>query len=66
MDDIRAAIKRIPPVTRYYLGITLVLSFCMTYQIISPYNLLLDWPSVFRGQIWRVLTTFFFLGPFSM
>jgi len=47
MDDLRAAIKRIPPVTRYYLGITLLFSFCMTYAILSPYNLLLDWTSVF-------------------
>ena len=66
MDEIRAAIKRIPPVTRYFLGITLFLSFCMTYQIISPYNLVMDWTSVFSGQIWRLISTFFFVGPFSM
>ena len=66
MDDIREAIRKIPPVTRYYCGITLLFSFCMTYQIISPYTLLLDWDAVFRGQIWRLVTTFFFVGPFSM
>ena len=66
MDDIRAAIKRIPPVTRTFLGVTLLLSFCMTYQIVSPYNLVLDWTSVFQGQVWRIITTFFFVGPFSM
>jgi len=66
MDEIKAAIKKMPPVTRYFLGITLLFSFCMTYQIISPYSLVLDWPSVFSGQVWRVLTTFFFVGPFSM
>ena len=66
MDDARAAIKRIPPVTRYYLGITLLMSFCMTYQILSPYALFLDWTAVFQGQIWRICTTFFFVGPFSM
>ena len=66
MDDIRAAIGRIPPVTRYCLAITLFLSFCMTYSILSPYSLLLDWSAVFQGQVWRVVTTFFFVGPFSM
>ena len=66
MDDIRAAIMRVPPVTRYFLGVTLLLSFCMTYGIISPYSLLLDWTAVFQGQVWRIVTTFFFVGPFSM
>ena len=66
MEDISTAIKKIPPVTRYYLGIALLLSFCMTYQIISPYALVLEWSGVFSGQIWRIFTTFFFIGPFSM
>ena len=67
MDDIREAIGRIPPVTRYFLGITFLLSFCMTYSILSPYNLVLDMPPVFtKFQIWRLITTFFFAGPFSM
>jgi len=38
----------------------------MTYGIISPYSLLLDWTAVFQGQVWRIVTTFFFVGPFSM
>jgi len=43
------------------------MSFCMTYSIISPYKLFLDFPSVFyQGQIWRLITTFFFAGGFSM
>ena len=66
MDDMIAGFKKVPPVTRYYLLITLLFSFCMTYQIINPYSLVLDWSSVFSGQIWRVLTTFFFVGPFCM
>ncbi len=66
MDDIRASINQIPPVTRYTLGVTLLLSFCLTYQIISPYSVMLDWPSVFQGQVWRIFTTFIFVGPFSM
>ena len=66
MDDLRAGIKRIPPVTRYSLGLTLLLSFCCTYSILSPYSLILDWTAVFQGQVWRIITTFFFVGPFSM
>ena len=67
MDGVREAIMKIKPVTRWYLGITLFFSFCMTYGIIPADKLVLDWHSVFyQGQIWRVLTTFFFVGPFSM
>jgi Derlin-2/3 len=47
MEGVKEAISKIPPVTRYYLGGTLLMSFCMTYSIISPYVLFLDFPSVF-------------------
>ena len=67
MDDFKRFVGQIPPVTRYYCGITLLLSFCMTYQIISPYVLFLDWNQViYKGHIWRIFTSFFFIGPFSM
>jgi Derlin-2/3 len=67
MEGLKEAIAKILPVTRYYLGGTLLMSFCMTYRIISPYVLFLDFPSVFyQGQIWRLVTTFFFAGGFSM
>lgn len=66
MEDFKTYIRQIPPVTRYYLGITLLLSFCMTYQIISSYSLFLFWDLVFKGQIWRLITPFFFAGGFSM
>ena len=66
MDGIKEMVGKIPPVTRYFLGITLLLSFCMTYTIISPYALFLDFPSVGRGEVWRLVSTFFFAGGFSM
>jgi len=49
MDDFKTYIKQIPPVTRYFMGGTLLLSFCMTYQIISPYSLFLTFHQAF-GQ----------------
>ena len=66
MDGIREGIMKIKPVTRYFLGITLFFSFCMTYDVIGGDKLVLDWASVFKGQIWRIFTTFFIVGPFSM
>ena len=67
MDSFKQFVMQIPPVTRFFCGFTLLLSFVMTYQIISPYALLLDFSLVFgKFHIWRLITTFFFLGPFSM
>ena len=57
---------QVSPVTRYFMGITLLLSFCMTYQIISPYSLFLTFDLVGKGQVWRLITTYFFAGGFSM
>ena len=57
---------QVPPVTRYFTGLTFLLSFCMTYQIISVYKLFLIFEDVGHGQIWRIFTTYLFAGPFSM
>ena len=57
---------QVPPVTRYFMGITFLMSFCMTYQIISYNSLFLIFEYVGHGQVWRLFTTYFFAGPFSM
>lgn len=68
MDDFKAYIKKIPPVTRYYCGTVLLLSFCMTYKIVSPYAIILDWAKVWHPnyQLWRIFSSFFYAGGFSM
>jgi hypothetical protein len=42
MEEIKEAIMKIPPVSRYYIGLVFTLSFVTTYRIVSPYSLLLD------------------------
>ena len=42
MEDIKEAILKIPPVSRYYIGLVFTLSFVTTYRILSPYTLILD------------------------
>lgn len=42
MEDIKEYYMQIPPVTRYYLTLVFILTFCMTYKILSPYSLILD------------------------
>jgi len=66
MEDIKTYLRQIPPVTRYYMGATLLLSFCVTYQIVNVYSVFLVFYKIGEGEIWRVLTTYFFAGGFSM
>ena len=67
MEDLKTYIGQISPVTRYFMGTTFLLSFCMTYKIISPYSLFLTFEKAFKEfQLWRLVTTFFFAGEFSM
>jgi hypothetical protein len=46
--DIMDAIKKIAPITRYYMGGIFFMSFCLTYKILSPYSVLLDFEALFR------------------
>ena len=48
MDDFKAYFNSIPPVTRYFCGITFLLSFCITYKIISPYALFLTYDYIVK------------------
>ena len=46
MEEIKEAILRIPPVSRYYIGLVFLISFSVTYKLISPFNLILDFDAV--------------------
>ena len=47
MDDIKEMIMKIPPVSRYYIGLVFLLSFATTYRILSPYSLVLELEKTF-------------------
>jgi hypothetical protein len=67
MEDIKKYIKQVKPVTRYYMGLCFLMSFCVTYKIVSVFAVLLDWKEVWNNyQVWRIFTSFFFAGGFSM
>lgn len=43
-----------------------IASFGMTYSILSPYQLILDFHYVYsKFHLWRIFTTFIFAGKFS-
>jgi Derlin-2/3 len=67
MDGIKSFLMAIPPLTRTFTLGTFFLSLCMTYKILNPYVCLLYLPDAFtKLQLWRLVTTFFYAGPFSM
>ena len=66
MSEIMEFYKSIPPFTRYFMTGVFALSFMITYKMVSPYSILLDFSLVFKKlQLWRLFTCFLFAGPFS-
>jgi Derlin-2/3 len=59
-------IRQVPPLTRYMVGGTFMISLGMTYKLLNPYNMVLVYENVFKNfHIWRLLTTFMFAGSFG-
>ena len=66
MSEIVEFYKSIPPFTRYFMTGVFSLSFLLTYKLISPYKIILDFALVFKKlHLWRLFTCFLYAGPFS-
>ncbi|CAL9008440.1 unnamed protein product [Prunus brigantina] len=58
--------RSLPPVSKTY-GVACFMTAAALYlQLYDPWNIALDYGLVIkRFQVWRLITSFFFLGPFS-
>ncbi|EIE24873.1 Derlin-1 [Coccomyxa subellipsoidea C-169] len=56
----------LPPIIRLYGTACVATTMAVTLGLINPMSLLLDWPSVFKGQIFRLVASFIFLGKPSI
>eukprot|EP00741_Cyanophora_paradoxa_P004805 tig00000829_g4662.t1 len=57
----------LPKVSRCYLTAAFLATCATTFKIVSPYKLVLDYSLVFyKFQIWRLVSCFVWLGPFSL
>ena len=57
----------LPPLTRYWTTLTVLVSVLVQCQILTPYQLFFSPRSVFlKSQYWRLLTTFLYFGPFNL
>ncbi len=54
------------PITKYYMCIVFGITLCVTYGMLSPYYLMIEYSRAFANlEIWRLLTCFCFAGKFS-
>ncbi|KAJ1612107.1 transmembrane domain-containing protein [Cryptosporidium canis] len=59
--------KNLPPITRSFLTLTFVLTLMVTFGMLNPWYIIFDWGYILnKAQVWRFLTSFFFVGPFSL
>ncbi|KAL4075140.1 Derlin [Scleroderma yunnanense] len=58
---------QVPPVTRAWLLLSVATSLAVQCQVVTPLQLYFSYKSAFTNtQPWRILTTFFYFGPFSL
>ncbi|KAF2446347.1 DER1-domain-containing protein [Karstenula rhodostoma CBS 690.94] len=56
-----------PVCTRWWMTAALSASLLVQCRIVSPFQLFYSFRTVFvRSQYWRLITTFFYFGPFSL
>jgi len=64
---IEAWITQIPPITRGWLALSVLISLAVQCQIVTPLQLYFSWKSAFvNAQPWRAVTTFFYFGSISL
>eukprot|EP00455_Lapot_gusevi_P008635 TRINITY_DN1378_c0_g1_i9.p1 TRINITY_DN1378_c0_g1~~TRINITY_DN1378_c0_g1_i9.p1 ORF type:complete len:244 (-),score=51.61 TRINITY_DN1378_c0_g1_i9:387-1010(-) len=53
----------IPPITRAYMTGALLTTAACAFDLISPFSLYFSWDlMISKGQVWRLITNFFFFG----
>ncbi|CEM27117.1 unnamed protein product [Vitrella brassicaformis CCMP3155] len=67
--DLLKAFDRTPPITKGYLLTSAFLTggaYFLTAKKVFPRELMYDWKKVLQGQIWRLMTGFFYIGDFGL
>lgn len=59
--------RNIPIVTRTFLTLSVVTSVAITFEVLSPFHLYLNYELVWKNlEIWRILTTFLFFDRLGL
>ncbi|MES1916197.1 MAG: hypothetical protein MHM6MM_008041 [Cercozoa sp. M6MM] len=62
MSDIVDWFLRIPPVTRFYMGGAVLTTVLCWANVLSPFSLFFSTKKVLKGEVWRLLSSFFFFS----
>eukprot|EP01061_Rhynchopus_euleeides_P041888 TRINITY_DN73200_c0_g1_i1.p1 TRINITY_DN73200_c0_g1~~TRINITY_DN73200_c0_g1_i1.p1 ORF type:complete len:213 (+),score=73.59 TRINITY_DN73200_c0_g1_i1:227-865(+) len=66
MAEIEQAYYAIPVVTRLYLTLAVLTAGAVTFDFLSPLSLYLNYNLVWKGEVWRLLTSFVYFDTFSV
>lgn len=67
MNNFEAWYKSIPVITRTYLTLAAITSAAVTFELLSPLNLYLNFFLAFKKmELWRLITNFVFLDKFGI
>eukprot|EP01066_Platyproteum_vivax_P007120 Platyproteum_vivax@DN2712_c0_g1_i1.p1 len=61
------ALLRLPPVTKFYVTATVILTLLVSFDVLSPFSLYLNWNLIMKQfQVWRVITCFLYIGQLNL
>jgi Derlin-2/3 len=66
MDGILQSYWELPPITRSYASLCFCTSLLCQLDILNPFILYLNWHKIWSGEVWRLLTNFFYYGQFGL
>jgi len=64
--DLMSWYMNVPLITRLYLTGAFLTTAACTFEYISPYSLYFDWTLIYHGQVWRLISSYFYFGEFSI
>nr|BAT25219.1 host Der [Nitzschia sp. IriIs04] len=64
--DVLSWYMGIPVISRLYLTGALLTTAACAVEFTTPYSLYFSWDLVFKGQVWRLITSYLFFGAFSI
>lgn len=64
--DFMSWYTEIPVISRIYLTGAFLTTAACAVELTTPYSLYFNWDLVFKGQVWRLVTSYLFFGAFSV
>ncbi|KAH7103145.1 Der1-like protein [Auriculariales sp. MPI-PUGE-AT-0066] len=67
MPGIEAWLAQVPPITRAWMVLAVLVSVAVQCQLITPLQLYFSVDTaVYKSEVWRALTTFLYFGPLGI